>query len=83
VLLDVFLDILRLNVGSLQWLGPMLPRPNFLNFIVPNYSFCWAKKNILVPNLLFIGSQEGVKKIWSKNWNFHCSKVVDREKYSL
>jgi hypothetical protein len=33
---DVFLDILRLKVGSLQWLGPMLPRPNFLDFIVTN-----------------------------------------------
>jgi hypothetical protein len=31
-----FLDILRLKVGSLQWLGPMLTRPNFFNFIVPN-----------------------------------------------
>jgi hypothetical protein len=35
VLPDVFLDILRLKVGSLQWLGPMLTRPIFLNFIVP------------------------------------------------
>jgi hypothetical protein len=33
---DVFMDILRLKVGSLQWLGPMLPRPKFLDFIVPN-----------------------------------------------
>jgi hypothetical protein len=31
-----FLDILRLKVGSLQWLGPMLTHPIFLNFIVPN-----------------------------------------------
>jgi hypothetical protein len=29
-----FLDILRLKVGSLQWLGPMSPRPNFYCFIV-------------------------------------------------
>jgi hypothetical protein len=35
---DVFMDILRLNVGSLQWLGLMLPRQNFLNFIFPKYS---------------------------------------------
>jgi hypothetical protein len=25
----------------------------------------------------------GCKKIWSKNWIFHGSEVVDREKYSL
>jgi hypothetical protein len=31
-----FLDILRLKVGSLQWLGPMPTHPNFFNFIVPN-----------------------------------------------
>jgi hypothetical protein len=35
---DVFMDILRLNVGSLQWLRLMLPRQNFLNVIFPNYS---------------------------------------------
>jgi hypothetical protein len=32
----IFLDILRLKVGSLQWLGLMLPRRKFLNFIFPN-----------------------------------------------
>jgi hypothetical protein len=32
-----FLDILRLKVGSLQWLGLMLPRRNCLNFIFSNY----------------------------------------------
>jgi hypothetical protein len=37
----------------------------------------------LIPNLLFIGSQEAVKKIWSKIWIFHGSMVVEREKYSL
>jgi hypothetical protein len=36
-----------------------------------------------IPNLLFIGSQEAVKKIWSKIWIFHGSKVVERGKYSL
>jgi hypothetical protein len=35
---DVFMDILRLNVGSLQWLGLMLPHQKILNFIFPNYS---------------------------------------------
>jgi hypothetical protein len=42
-----------------------------------------GKKINFVPNLLFIGSQEAVKKIWSKIWVFHGSKVVEREKYSL
>jgi hypothetical protein len=40
------------------------------------------KKNF-VPNLVFFGSQEAVKKIWSKIWIFHGSKVVERGKYSL
>jgi primosomal replication protein N len=33
--------------------------------------------------LLFIGSQEAVKTIWSKIWIFHRSTVVERGKYSL
>jgi hypothetical protein len=33
---DVFLDILRLKIGSLQWLGLMLTRPKLFYFIVPN-----------------------------------------------
>jgi hypothetical protein len=33
-----------------------------------------------IPNLLFIGSQEAVKKIWSKNRICHVKKVVEREK---
>jgi hypothetical protein len=41
--------------------------------------FCWAKKK-LVPNLLFIGSQEAVKKIWAKNRICHVKKGVEREK---
>jgi hypothetical protein len=32
---------------------------------------------------VFLWSQEAVKKIWSKIWIFHGSKVVDRGKYSL
>jgi hypothetical protein len=36
-----------------------------------------------IPNLLYIGSQEAVKKIWSKIWIFYGSKVVERGKYSL
>jgi hypothetical protein len=30
-----------------------------------------------VPNLMFFGSQEAVKKIWSKNRIFHAPEVVD------
>jgi hypothetical protein len=30
------LDTLRLKVGSLQWLGPVLSHRNFFDFIVPN-----------------------------------------------
>jgi hypothetical protein len=33
-----------------------------------------------VPNLLFIGSQEAVKKIWAKNRICHVKKGVEREK---
>jgi hypothetical protein len=36
VLPDVFMDILRLKVESLKWLGPLLSHRNFLNFIVSN-----------------------------------------------
>jgi hypothetical protein len=36
-----------------------------------------------VPNLLFIGSQEAVKKIWAKNRICLVKKGVEREKYSL
>jgi hypothetical protein len=32
---------------------------------------------------MFFGSQEAVKKIWSKNRIFHAPEVVDWEKYSL
>jgi hypothetical protein len=32
---------------------------------------------------VFFGSQEAVKKIWSKTWIFHGSKVVEQGKYSL
>jgi hypothetical protein len=37
----------------------------------------------LIPNLVFFGSKMGPKKIWSKIWIFHGSKVVERGKYSL
>jgi hypothetical protein len=37
----------------------------------------------LIPILLFIWSQEAVKKFWSKIWIFHGSKVIERGKYSL
>jgi hypothetical protein len=33
---DVFLDILMLKVGSLQWLGPLLSHRKIFDFIVPN-----------------------------------------------
>jgi hypothetical protein len=33
-----FLDTLRLKVGSLQWLGPLLYHTYFFDFIVPNWS---------------------------------------------
>jgi hypothetical protein len=42
-------------------------------------NFVGQKKNF-VPNLLFIGSQEAVKKIWAKNRICHVKKGVEREK---
>jgi hypothetical protein len=43
VLPDVFLDILRLKVGSLQWLGPMLTPPFFLAVLILRFTNCHQK----------------------------------------
>jgi hypothetical protein len=39
-----------------------------------------GQKKKLVPNLLFIRSQEAIKKIWAKNRICHVKKGVEREK---
>jgi hypothetical protein len=44
------------------------------------FDFVGPKNFFLVPNLLFIGSQEAVKKISAKNRICHVKKVVEREK---
>jgi hypothetical protein len=40
-------------------------------------NFVGQKKKKIVPNLVFFGSQEAVKKIWSKNRICHVNEVVD------
>jgi hypothetical protein len=45
------------------------------NFVRPKFSFCSYFGVFMVSG--------GCKKIWSKIWIFHGSKVVDRGKYSL
>jgi hypothetical protein len=56
------------------------PRKKLFRQNLHDFRFCRAKKIFLVPNLLFIGSQEAVKKIWAKNRICHVKKVVEREK---
>jgi hypothetical protein len=62
---DVFWDILRLKVGSLQWFGPMLPRPKISIFLFQTSLVDWESWKINVK----IGLEPITSQLFSR---MHC-----------